>query len=145
MSRRPFSVTLLALVVLFFAAVCLARFVQAVTLWYVLEEFTAIWPGYLVITGLIWFPAGAVLAWGLLYGRPWARRLAPAVFLIFSVNYWIERLVFPGDMRRNENWLFVAVVTVVLSGVCIWICGRPRVKAFFEGRYERKSENQSTS
>ena len=145
MSRRPFSVTLLALVVLFFAAVSLARFVEAVTLWYILDEYTAIWPGYLVITGMVWFPAGTVLAWGLLYGRPWARRLAPAVFLIYSANYWIERLFFPGDMRRIENWLFVAAVNVVLVSLCASICRRARVKAFFEERYERKSEDQSTA
>jgi hypothetical protein len=145
MSHRPFSVTLLALVVLFFAAVGLARFVEAITLWYVLAEYTSIWPGYLVITGLIWFPVGSVLAWGLLYGRPWARRLAPAVFLIYSANYWIERLFFPGDTRRNENWLFVAGVNVILVGFCVWICSRSRVRAFFEERYERKPEDQSTA
>jgi hypothetical protein len=145
MSHRPASVTLLGWVVLFFAAVTLARFVQAVTLWDVLAEFTAIWPGYVVITGLIWSAAGSALAWGLLSGRLWARRLAPAAFLIFSANYWIERLAFPGDPRRNENSVFVAAVNVVLIGLCIWICSRPRVKAFFEERNERKPENQSTS
>lgn len=145
MRRRPLIVTLLAGVVVFFAAVNLARFVQAITLWNILEVLLPIWPGYLVITGLIWFPIGSLLAWGLLRGRPWAGRLAPAVFLIYSAYFWIERVFLPGDSQRNANWLFAAGLNLILVAMCLWGTSRLRVKEYFKERYERKPEDQPTS
>jgi hypothetical protein len=134
---RPLNVTLIACLALLFAALNLARFVQAITLWDLLAELLLIWPGYLVITSLVWFPTGAVLAWGLLYGRAWARRLAPAVFIIYSAYTWAERLVLPGDRLRNENWLFVAGLNIVILGWSIWVMSRRRVIDFFEEQHGR--------
>jgi len=71
MTGRPLRVTLLALAALLFSAMALTRLALAVARWNVLDEMFSVWPGYLVLSGLVWFLAGTALAYGLVNGQRW--------------------------------------------------------------------------
>jgi hypothetical protein len=106
---RSFGVTLLALVVLFFAVANLARAIQAIQKWQFLAELLPIWPGYLVISGLVWFAVGAWLFWGLWSGRGVGKALLLVIGL-YSANFWVEKywLVITGGANGlDNNWPFL--------------------------------------
>ena len=142
---RPFSVTVIAVVVLYVAATNLLRTIQSALNWDVLAGLFSFSPAYLTVSGLAWGISGAWLVWGLWRGSARARRSCVVFFLAYSMYFWIDRLILPGSAIRNNNWIFqVCLQTVVLSYL-VWIMSRKRTRQYFGEPYEYRSEDPAAA
>jgi hypothetical protein len=134
---RPFSVILLALLALFFSALNLARAIQTVQYWNILKAMALVSPIYLLVSGLIWGVIGLGLSLGLWKGwRNAARSLLPFV-LAYSLYAWIDRLALPGYAGRNQNWLFMLVINLLVLALVVWVMSRRKVKSYFGETHEQ--------
>ncbi len=130
-TRRPFSVTLLAIMVLIITGIYLIRFVQTLQLWDFLSGLPDVSPVYLAITGLFWTLAGLLLVWGLWRGRPGTPRATRIAVLAFTLYYWLNRLLLANASEDFVNWPFTAAGIIILITICFWILSRPKVRTFF--------------
>lgn len=140
-TKRPWSVTLLALGVLIITVINLARFVLSIKYWGFLNSQPVISPFYLAITGLIWTVAGSFLLWGLWRAKIWAPKLMQAAALTYALYYWLDQLFLKDHPVRGatgairallpDNWQFSAGVTVVCLVYIAWTLGRSKVKTYF--------------
>ena len=135
-ASRPFSVTVVAVVVLYVAATNLLRAVQSALNWDVLVGLLTFSPAYLTVSGLAWGISGAWLVWGLWRGRAWARRASVFFFLAYSIYFWIDRLLLPGSAIRNNNWAFQVCSQIVVLSYLVWIMSRKRTRQYFGEHYE---------
>jgi hypothetical protein len=135
--RRPFSVTLLVLLVLIVAVFNLIRMLQTLTGWEFLTELMQISPVYLAASGLIWGVAGLLLAIWTWLGARRASRLIRLAIPMYSLYYWLDRLFLSGYPERNVNWPFSAGVNLLIFLWSYWILSRKRVKIFFGETYEK--------
>jgi hypothetical protein len=134
-TRRPFSVTLLAIMVLIITGIYLVRFVQTLQLWGFLSSLPGISPAYLAITGLFWTMVGLLLAWGLWRGRPGTPRAARIAVLAFALYYWLNRFLLANTSDDFVNWPFAVTGTIILIGLSFWILSRLNVRTFFGERH----------
>jgi hypothetical protein len=144
MRKRPFGVTLLAFLVLLVAASGLARSVQAVQKWAFLDEILQIWPGYMLLHGLIWFALGLGLFWMLWTMHPKAGPALLAAMVAYSITFWLEQLYLQavaGTGAPLENWLFMALINVLGIAWGVREFYRPGIQETVEDRYEQRPEN----
>jgi hypothetical protein len=135
--KRPFLVTLLAVLVLTITIVNLLRLVNTVALWTFLSGIPGVSPFYLAVTGLVWTLLGAALFWGLWTGKSRAPR-ATRVLTIFYLGYeWLERIVFTGSGNELQNWPFLAILSIILILFTFWTLSRSDAKAFFGVMHEQ--------
>ena len=131
-ARRPFLVTLLALLVLTITATHLVRFLLAVSWWDFLSSLPRVSPIYLALTGLIWTLVGLPLAWGLWTGFTRVPQAMQIFTLVYALYWWLEKLWIARSNREEAtNWPFAAGLTAVLLVTVFWTFSRPRAKAFF--------------
>ena len=128
---RPFSVTVIAVVVLYVAATNLLRMIQSALNWDILARLLSFSPAYLTVSGMAWGISGAWLVWGLWRGRAWARRSSVFFFLAYSIYFWIDRFSIPGSVLRNNNWLFHIGLQVVLLAFLTWTMNRKKSREYF--------------
>ena len=144
-ASRPFSVTVVAVAVLYVAATNLLRAVQSALNWDVLVGLLTFSPAYLTVSGLAWGISGAWLVWGLWRGKAWARRSSVFFFLAYSIYFWIDRLLLPGSAIRNNNWAFHVCSQIVVLSYLVWIMSRKRTRQYFGESYEYRSENPAAA
>ena len=133
---RPFSVTLLAIVVLTIAGINLLRFAQAILQREFLSEFPTISLPYLLLSGLVWAASGLVSAWGLWLHKKWAPRFTIIYVLVYSLYYWLERIW----LSRFNSWVnipFAIGANILLLLITGWVLTRPKARAFFGEFHER--------
>lgn len=140
-NKRPWSVTLLAIIVLIITIINLIRLVLSIRYWTFLSSRPAVSPLYLALTGLAWSAAGAVLLWGLWRAKPWAPRLMQAIGLTYALYYWLDQIFLKdhpisgasGTVRAllPSNWQFSAILTVIGLVFMVWVLGRAKVKTYF--------------
>lgn len=135
---RPFSVLLLAAVVLSSAGLSLIRLAQAAGQWAFWAEFKSYLPAYLVFSGLVCGLIGLAVFWGLWCGRPWAPRITRFAALAFAFYYWLDRLLLAAYPQRSANWPFALGLTLALLAWTWWVFSRPKVKQFFGELHERR-------
>lgn len=128
---RPRGVTLLTCLVLFFAVLQLTRFQQSLSRWEYLRDILPFNPVYLVINGGFWGAVGLILIGAIWYPKNWAPGLMTIVILFYSLNYWIERIILAGNLTRNINWPFVAVLNLSILVFVFWQLRRDKVKNYF--------------
>lgn len=138
---RPFSVTLLAVLVLMLAVMNLLRLLRAAALWDFLSEVLTISPLYFVLTGLIWTITGGVLLWGLWRGRNWAPRITLLAFLAYSFYFWFDRL-FLATGAQMANWPFLAAVNLLLLFWILWIFRRRGTREYFSNSFQEHFSDQ---
>jgi hypothetical protein len=143
--NRPLSVSLLCAVVLIVAVMNLVRLGQSLASWKFLETLLPVSPAYLAVTGLVWGVLGLLAAWRLWQGQSWARWFGLAFIISFSVYYWVDRLFLPGYPGRNFNWLFSAVMNLLLIALSIWILARTKAKKYFEATNERRLKDPTSA
>lgn len=135
-TRRPFSVTLLALAVLTIAGLNLLRFIQAILLREFLSEFPSVSLPYLILSGLVWAVSGLVSVWGLWRRKNWAPRFTMIFILVYSLVYWLERLW----LSRYNSWMnvpFAIGANILLLLFTAWVLTRPKARSFFGEFHER--------
>lgn len=129
--KRPFLVTLLAVLVLTITIVNLLRLVNTIALWSFLSGIPGVSPFYLAVTGLVWTLLGVALVWGLWAGKPKAPR-ATRVLTVFYLGYeWLERIVFAGSGNELQSWPFFAILSIIFILFTFWTLSRSDAKAFF--------------
>ena len=139
--KRPWSVTLLVLIVLTITIINFLRLVLSLWSWSFITSRSTISPAYLALTGLIWSMAGAVLIWSLWTAKPWSPKLMQAVGLTYALYYWLDQIFLKdhpvggasGTLQiiLPTNWPFAFGVTVVLLLFMEWTLSRAKVKAYF--------------
>lgn len=137
--KRPFLVTLLAVLVLSITIVNLLRLVNTIALWSFLSDFPGISPFYLAATGLVWALIGVALVWVLWTGNPRAPKAA-RILTIFYLSYkWLEWIVSTTSGNKLQNWPFLVVLTIVVILFTFWTLSRSDAKAFFGVMHEQSS------
>lgn len=130
-NKRPFLVTLLAVLVLTITIVNLLRLVNTIALWSFLSGIPGVSPFYLAVTGLVWTLLGVALVWGLWAGKPKAPR-ATRVLTVFYLGYeWLERIVFADSGNELQSWPFFAILSIIFILFTFWTLSRSDAKAFF--------------
>jgi hypothetical protein len=134
-SRRPFSVTLLAVGVLTITGIHLIRLLQAIQNWEFLAELPGVSPLYLALTGFFWAAVGFPLGLALLLGSPAAPAAARLMAAVYTIYYWSNRLFAAyragGFQASGFAWGFAAILTVLSLVWVLWILSRPLVQAYF--------------
>jgi len=142
--RRPFSVTLLAWLVFIVALLNLLRLVLTLTRWQFLVELLPFSPAYLAVSGWIWFLIGLPVAWGMMRGKHWAPGFTLAIFLAYSIYYWLDRLLLPGYPERKSDWPFVAGLNLVILLGSFYVLYCPKGRRFFGEVDERRKPELET-
>ena len=137
-SRRPLSVTLLALLVFSVAILNFLRLVITAQKWAFLAGLLPMSPLYLVLSGLLWCLAGILLAWGLWRGKPWGPKLTLISIVAYTLHYWLDRLFMPGYPQRNTGGYFLIGVNLLIVFLSLWALSRPRARYFFGEKHEEK-------
>jgi hypothetical protein len=128
--RRPLSVTLLALGVLTLAGINLLRFVVSLQQWDFLDSLLLVHPLYIAVTGIVWALAGLTMTYGLWFGKGWAVRGTQAITLLYSLYYWLDRLLF-ATSSGGYNWIFTLGVNILMVLLVFWILSNRKARAFF--------------
>jgi len=131
--KRPFSVTLLAWVVLIMALLSWLRLFEVIRQWKYLQSITPAPPVlYLALTGLIWGSAGTALVWGLILGRSWIPRLMRNSALIYTIYYWSDRFLVADPAYIITRWPFALGLNITFLVFTFWVLGRPKTRLFFQ-------------
>jgi uncharacterized membrane protein len=139
--KRPFSVTLLAVLVLSITIVHLVRFINTLTLWNFLTDLPGKSPTYLVLSGLAGFIAGALLFWGLWTGRARAPLAAAILTVIYLSLQWIEQIISIRAGNEFENWPFMVGMTLIVLIFVFWTLLHAGSKAYFAEMHESSEKN----
>ena len=136
--KRPFSVTLLALLVLSITIVHLVRFINAHTMWSFLSTLPGKPPLYLALTGLIGSIAGLVVFWGLWTGKP-NTPLATRILIVVYLGYqWLEQILAVRAGNEFENWPFAMTATLIFLLFVYWTLSHTAAKVYFGEMHESK-------
>ncbi|MFU8771759.1 MAG: hypothetical protein ACNA8H_04980 [Anaerolineales bacterium] len=131
--KRPFSVTLLAVLVLIFLGFHLIRFVRALQLWDVLVSLPGVPALYLTLTGLIWTIIGIPLLWMIWRGHPKTPATALVVPVLFSIYFWIDRLLIANTSSGLPNLPFLVAANALLLVFTLWASINPKSRRYFKG------------
>lgn len=134
--KRPFSVTVLIVVVLIFTSLNGFRCLEAFQYWHFLTSLSmSVSPAYLAISGAIWVLIGIALIWILWRGQPSAPRILQVVAVIYGLYYWLDRWLLTVSILR-ERWPFALLMTA-LGLIFIFVAlTRPKVRTFFGRRVQ---------
>lgn len=135
-SKRPFSVTLLALGVLCLTILNGIRLSMALTSWDLLCRIASLpSPVYVATTGLIWTIIGLLLYLGLWLGHYRIRYFILPITIFYATYYWLDRLLFQFAVQRL-NWPFALAFTIVVIIFAIVVLTLPGNRDFFTQREE---------
>jgi uncharacterized membrane protein YidH (DUF202 family) len=118
---RSAVLIILSLVAFFISVFGWLRFVEGISGWMFLQEIgPAVLPLYLLISGLIWGITGIVAAFGIWFHRRWALILLACGVGIFTLWYWLDRIILSANPDANSNWIFSLVMT---GGILAYFIG----------------------
>lgn len=113
--RIPFIQKALIFVVLLFSCMSAVRLEQALQngVFYTLvsEQPIAI---YLAVSGAVWCIVGFASGVGLWHNKSWSFWLCGLGTGLFSVWFWLERLLVRRNIASLTNWLFNAIFNLVI-------------------------------
>ncbi len=123
--RRPCRITFLCIILLGLSAYNLFGAINVYVRWDFLNQLPlTVPPLYLLLRDGFWALALAVLAAGLWWARPWARRAAFFAIPLYLGHGWFDRLVLTQADYARETWpwslaldvLSLALLTALLAG-----------------------------
>lgn len=131
--KRPFSVTLLAWMVLIMALLGWLRFFEVIRQWAFLQKLNPVPPVlYLAISGLILGIVGTTLLWGLVLGRSWAPRLMQFAALFYTLYFWLDRFFVASPEAIRIRWPFALGLNITILLFTFWVLTRPKAQHFFQ-------------
>jgi len=129
--RRPFSVTILTLVVLIFTSLNTFRLYTAIRTWEFLTTLQLNVPRfYFVVAGSIWGVVGFILIIGFLTKKSWTLKVGRAVFVLYALYYWFDRLLIAERASIVNRWQFTLGLTFLLLLMAFWTLGRQCTRDF---------------
>lgn len=138
---RPFSVTLLACLVLITTIAHLVRFVYAVTWWRFLTTLHGNPPLLIAFSGLFGLLVGAALFWGLWIGHSRAPLAARILIPVYLGLQWVEQILSLQKGNKFENWPFMSVISLVVIIFTYWTLSTSRAKIYFGELHEPSRED----
>jgi hypothetical protein len=141
--KRPFSITILAILIFGFGVFHLARFGDALANWAFLSNLLTVSPAYLAASGLVWGLAGIVVAVLVWLGVMWSRWVVIVVGLLFSVHYWLDEIFIVERTGLAQNWPFAAAINLVLLILIVWTLFRPRAVSWFSTALSREGDGEA--
>lgn len=141
-SPRPARLFILALFVLWFAAMNGLRLGEAIFFWRTLQEYRAS-PLYISMSGAFWLIVGFMLVWGLWQGKIWGRMAVIIGTTGYTAWYWFDRLVM---QESHANWPFALIANIILLLMIFIILFSQKTRLFYHrDLYERQPETPTTS
>jgi hypothetical protein len=140
--KRPFSVTLLACLVLIITSVHLVRLVYAITWWRFLTTLPGKAPFYIALTGLIVSLFGAALFWSLWTGKPSAPLATKISIPVYLGWQWVEQIFSVWRGNNFENWPFMAAISLVVITFTFWTLSTSRAKIYFGELHEPSKKDR---
>lgn len=138
---RPSSVTWLAIGVLMLTGWSILRFSAALQHWDFLSSLNLpLPPLYQALSGLIWGAASFAIALGLWFGWRWAQNGARIAAAVYTIQLWVERLIFAQSATVKQNMGFILVFNFAALLSIYMILALPKVQIFFGENNERKPE-----
>jgi len=132
---RPFSVTLLSLIVLSLTAWNGLRLEASIASWKALEEFeTRPGPLYIALSGAFWLPVGIIVFVALWWGKAWARKAAFFAVTGYTSWYWFDRLIL---QYPHAGWPFALAVSIILF-IYTWLTLQGSRKFFAQIKTSRR-------
>lgn len=132
-SKRPFLVTLLALVVLLLAILNGGRAAVALGRWNALSTLDLLIPSWLLaVTGIVWGAIWLVEAWGLWRLWPPARPAGITLFIVYPIQMLAEQALFMRGPYERGLLPTVAVGSALAAALVAVILTRPAILARFE-------------
>ena len=125
--KKPFGITVLALILVFTAVWNGLRLVEAIFLWKTLGEYGAN-ELYLAISGGFWLLAALSIAGAIWWKRTWAWAGTIGYALGYASWYWFDRLVL---QKPHSNWPFALCVTVISLLIVFLILFSPHGRKYF--------------
>lgn len=121
-SKRPFGIGLMAVVILLVDLAGFIRLQQAVLRWSFLQTL-ANWPlgPYLAIGGALWGLVGLPAVYALWRGKPWAARAAWFATIFFVLSYWLDWIFLVESRASQGNAPFAACVSIVWLAAVFFI------------------------
>lgn len=136
LASKPVSIHLLLILVFLVSAYHLTRFGQSLIRWSFLSEVLPFTPAYLALNGALWGLAGLIFLWAIWKRKDWMPQALRASLVLYSVNYWFERIVLAGTTLRNVNWLFAAFLNLVIVLSVLGLLQRKSVKGYFGVKHD---------
>ena len=131
--KRPFSVTILVVIVLIFTSLNTLQWISAYQNQAFFEMYELDLPIlYLIVTGILWMIFGIPLIVGLFFGMRWSYSLVRVYFIVSGLYYWVDRLVVAEPLTIAFRWQFAVVATLVMFVFLFWTLSRPKTKLFFK-------------
>jgi hypothetical protein len=124
--NRPFRITLLGMISLFFSLWNILRLIQTIIFWNTLDKYAGR-PLDIAISGGMWSLVGLILCFGLWRGEFWSWYLTFGTALGFEFYYWLDRLKFQGE---HTNWPFSLVTSVIFLVIIMVILFSSRTTKF---------------
>jgi len=121
LKKRSIVLIILSVVTLFLSIFGWLRFAEGLLGWQFLREIgPAVLPLYLQLSGLIWGITGIAAAVGIWFRQRWALILLACGSGIFTLWYWLDRILLSTDRDANSNWIFSLVMT---AGILAYFIG----------------------
>ncbi|UCH58303.1 MAG: hypothetical protein JSV61_08755 [Anaerolineales bacterium] len=133
---RPWSVTLLAVVVLSMAILNLVRGWQAIAQREFLFEILAVPWLYLASSGMVWGLIGLVLFLGLWQGYTRVPMYTALAAFLYSVYYWVDRMLVTTD-RAQANLPFALIFNLMIILLIFRILSLRKTRTFFGEWHDR--------
>lgn len=142
-SKRPATVTWLAVAVLFLAGVNAGRAGVPLAGWDLWSAFVLPFPLWLrmVLSG-VWAVTLGSLAWGLWTLRSWARRLTLILFPLYQLYELGWRLAFVRSDYERGRLPFVVATMALATLFVVWILTGRRVRHRFERDGQREGNGE---
>ena len=135
--KRPKSVTLLALSVISIVAINMLGFINMILTLSFLSSFLPFSPVWIGLIRLFWTITGVIIFFGLWFGKKWAPIVTRAVTILFVMYIWIDRFVLANYSGRNNNLLFMGVLSVFMISIVFWILNMDGARLFFGVKHEQ--------
>ncbi len=131
--KRPFLVTLLAVVVLLLAVVNGGRAIETLLHWSTLSGLDLSIPLWLVAgSGILWGAAWLVEAVGLWRGWPPARVAGMILFVLYPIHMLGMQAAFARGAYERDQLSFTAITSALVAGLVALILTRPGIRRSFE-------------
>ena len=130
--ERPWLIIILAIVVLFVAAIHWTKFIMAIQQWDAIESApTLVSPLYLALIGLGWGIACLPLVWGLWKGKPWAWLGMQIVGVFYALATWADLLWIADPDFVQTRWPFSLGLSLLGLGFLFVAVYHPASRHFF--------------
>ena len=135
--KRPWPVTLLAVLGLSLVAIHFTRFAAALHQWDFLSSLPlSASPAYMAGSGFFWGLAGIPVIWGLWRGLGWSPKITVGFGLLYSLYFWMEQGLIMSNPLRKTNWSFLAFCTTACLAFIFITFSRPKVRKYFGEKNE---------